>query len=46
MRELIYQKIEALPPLPKTILDLEEFRNMPEKTPEVLLEIIMGTSKN
>lgn len=42
MRELIYQKIEALPPLPKTILDLEEFRNMPEKTPEVLLEIIMN----
>lgn len=41
MKDLIYQKIDTLPPLPKTILDLEEFRNLPEKKPEVLLNIIM-----
>lgn len=41
MTDLIYEKIDTLPPLPKTILDLEEFRSLPEKKPEILLEIIM-----
>ncbi|WP_419770275.1 MAG: HDOD domain-containing protein [Candidatus Marinarcus sp.] len=37
---LLYEKIDALPPLPRTILELEEFKRTPDKQPEVLLDII------
>ncbi|MFA7084051.1 MAG: HDOD domain-containing protein [Arcobacteraceae bacterium] len=40
MNELIYERIDTLPPLPKTILELEEFKKTPERTSEDLLEII------
>lgn len=40
MNENIIEKIEALPPLPKTILDIEEFRQKPEKEAFELLQII------
>lgn len=40
MNELIYEKIDALPPLPKTILQLEEFKKKVEGTSEELLHII------
>lgn len=40
MNDLIYERIEALPPLPKTILELEKFKKTPERTSEDLLQII------
>lgn len=36
----ILEKIESLPPLPKTILEIEEFRKKPNKEADDLLEII------
>lgn len=36
----ILEKIEALPPLPKTIIEVEEFRKKPEKEVIELLQII------
>jgi HD-like signal output (HDOD) protein len=36
----ITKKIDSLPPLPKTIMELEEFKKSADKDPEVLLEII------
>ncbi|MDD2640212.1 MAG: HDOD domain-containing protein [Arcobacteraceae bacterium] len=40
MNELLYEKIDALPPLPRTLLELEEFKRSSDKEPETLLEII------
>lgn len=40
MTDTIIEKIEALPPLPKTILDIEEFRQKNEKEAFELLQII------
>lgn len=40
MNESILEKIEALPPLPKTILEIEEFRQQSEKEAFELLKII------
>ncbi|WP_128994524.1 HDOD domain-containing protein, partial [Aliarcobacter skirrowii] len=40
MTGTIIEKIEALPPLPKTILDIEEFRKKNEKEAFELLQII------
>lgn len=37
---IIANKIDALPPLPSTIAQLEDFRTSPNKDPEVLLAII------
>ena len=36
----ILQKIESLPPLPKTIIDIEEFRKRKDKEAADLLDII------
>ncbi len=40
MKELIIEKIDSLPPLPKSVIELEEFRKQPEKEPLDLLKII------
>jgi len=40
MKKLIIEKIDALPPLPKSVLELEEFRKMSKKEPLDLLKII------
>jgi len=40
MTDNIIEKIEALPPLPKTVLDIEEFRQKNEKEAFELLQII------
>jgi len=40
MKQLIIEKIDSLPPLPSSILELEEFRKMPTKEPLDLLKII------
>ena len=40
MNENIIEKIESLPPLPKTILEIEEFRQQTEKEAFELLQII------
>lgn len=40
MKELIIDKIESLPPLPNSIIELEEFRKEQEKEPLDLLKII------
>lgn len=40
MKELIIEKIDSLPPLPKSIIELEEFRKQTEKEPLDLLKII------
>jgi len=40
MDENIVNKIESLPPLPKTVAQIEEFRKMPEKESMDLLKII------
>jgi len=40
MNELLYEKIDALPPLPRTVLQLEEFKRTSNKEVEDLLEII------
>ena len=36
----ILEKIESLPPLPKTIIDIEEYRKKPNKEADELLKII------
>jgi HD-like signal output (HDOD) protein len=40
MKKIIIDKIDSLPPLPKSILELEEFRKMSNKEPLDLLKII------
>jgi HD-like signal output (HDOD) protein len=40
MTEALSKKIDSLPPLPKTIIDLEEFKRSPQKDLEVLEDII------
>ncbi|QKF81405.1 HDOD domain-containing protein [Halarcobacter ebronensis] len=40
MTENIIEKIESLPPLPKTVIEIEEFRQQQEKEPYDLLKII------
>jgi HD-like signal output (HDOD) protein len=40
MNKSLYEKIDALPPLPRTILELEEFKRNSDKQAESLLEII------
>lgn len=40
MTEALSKKIDSLPPLPKTILDLEDFKKSTNKDLEVLLKII------
>lgn len=40
MKELIVEKIDSLPPLPKSVIELEEFRKQTEKEPLDLLKII------
>lgn len=40
MKELIVEKIDSLPPLPNSVLELEEFRKMSNKEPLDLLKII------
>jgi HD-like signal output (HDOD) protein len=40
MKELIIEKIDSLPPLPKSVIELEEYRKQPEKEPLDLLKII------
>lgn len=40
MKELIVEKIDSLPPLPKSVLELEEFRKMSNQEPLDLLKII------
>lgn len=40
MKKLIIEKIDSLPPLPKSVLELEEFRKMSNKEPLDLLKII------
>lgn len=40
MINTILEKIESLPPLPKTIIEIEEFRRQKEKDPDELLSII------
>lgn len=40
MSKLLIEKIDSLPPLPKSVIELEEFRKLPNKEPEDLLKII------
>ncbi|MFA7092451.1 MAG: HDOD domain-containing protein [Arcobacteraceae bacterium] len=40
MNESLYEKIDALPPLPRTILELEKFKRSFDKQAETLQEII------
>lgn len=40
MKKLIIEKIDSLPALPKSVLELEEFRKMPHQEPLDLLKII------
>ena len=40
MKELIIEKIDSLPPLPKSVIELEEFRKLSNKEPLDLLKII------
>lgn len=40
MKKLIIEKIDSLPPLPKSVIELEEFRKMSNKEPLDLLKII------
>ncbi len=40
MKKFIIEKIESLPPLPKSIIDLEEYRKQSEKEPLELAQII------
>ena len=40
MNDKIIQKIESLPPLPKTVLEVEEFRKKQDKELSELLRII------
>lgn len=40
MKNSIIEKIESLPPLPKSVIELENFRRKPDKEPLELLKII------
>ncbi|MGB3751519.1 MAG: HDOD domain-containing protein [Arcobacteraceae bacterium] len=40
MNDILLKKIDSLPPLPKTILDLEEFKKSSNKDLDVLLKIL------
>ena len=40
MQEVLSEKIDSLPPLPKTVIELEEFKRSPEKEATTLLAII------
>lgn len=40
MQEVLSEKIDSLPPLPKTVIELEEFKRSAEKEASTLLEII------
>ena len=40
MNEILSKKIDSLPPLPQTILDLEEFKKSTTKDLDVLQKII------
>jgi len=40
MKKLIVEKIDSLPPLPNSVLEIEEFRKMSNKEPLDLLKII------
>jgi len=40
MNDILSKKIDSLPPLPKTILDLEEFKKSSKKDLDILLKII------
>lgn len=40
MTDVLSQKIDALPPLPQTVIELEEFKKSNDKEPLKLLEII------
>jgi len=40
MNDILLKKIDSLPPLPKTIIDLEEFKNSSNKDLDVLLKIL------
>jgi len=40
MKDMIIDKIDSLPPLPKSVIEIEEFRSLPEKEPLDLLKII------
>lgn len=40
MKKFIIEKIESLPPLPKSVIDLEEYRKQPDKEPLELSKII------
>jgi HD-like signal output (HDOD) protein len=40
MSKKIIEKIDSLPPLPKSVIELEKFRKLPDKDPDELLKII------
>jgi len=40
MNDTLTSKIDSLPPLPETIIELEEFKKSKDKDPEMLLKII------
>jgi HD-like signal output (HDOD) protein len=40
MTSILQKKIDSLPPLPQTIIDLENYKKSTDKTPEKLLKII------
>ncbi len=40
MKNLLNERIDSLPPLPQSILELEDFRNIDNATPEKLIKII------
>jgi len=40
MNDILLKKIDSLPPLPKTIIDLEEFKKSSNKDLDVLLQIL------
>ena len=40
MSQLIIDKIDSLPPLPNSVIELEEFRKLTDKDPDKLLKII------
>jgi len=40
MQDILSQKIDSLPPLPETIIELEEFKKSSDKEPITLLQIV------
>ena len=40
MKDLLLKKVDSLPPLPKTVIELEEFKKSDNKEPAKLLEIV------